>query len=352
MFAIVLGATLVVAQAPLLAASSGKTRAAYTILTFRLPRWQILAGQTWPRLLGCCWRWPGKRRSWLGLFWPVAAVQDAVARAVLRFYGSGRRAVVVGVCHQPMVCAGAAPHAGRVRAVGRVPRGSLSVGGGRGGAPGVATAACLLYGSCWQRLLCAGGRGAVRQRRIRALCSGCVPARRSRCWLCWPCLLCRARSGAAPGGDGKVRKAAPSAVFIPAQRAHTSQEVPCKCCISGMPPAAEPAPRAGRIAPVLVLLALVAALESAHRCFCGCAGRTGSSPLKQRTAPLPRLKVSRCKGGRFGSGDTGLAFTLSDGVLTSAPRPQAAGRPRSPQFYEQCAACCAGRGLCRPQRRG
>ena len=83
-FAIVLGATLVVAQAPLLVASSGKTRAAYTILTFRLPRWQILAGQTLATAFGMLLALAWQAAVWLGLFWPVAAVQDAVAG---RYFG-------------------------------------------------------------------------------------------------------------------------------------------------------------------------------------------------------------------------------------------------------------------------
>ena len=82
---------------------------------------------------------------------------------------------------------------------------------------------------------------------------------------------------------------------------------------------------------VLVLLALVAALGIGAQAFLWLCWPHGQFALEAEDGSLAALEGFTVQGGRFGSGDTGLAFTLSDGVLTSAParKPPAAPAPRS-----------------------
>lgn len=82
---------------------------------------------------------------------------------------------------------------------------------------------------------------------------------------------------------------------------------------------------------VLVLLALVAALGIGAQVFLWLCWPHGQFALEAEDGSLAALEGFTVQGGRFGSGDTGLAFTLSDGVLTSAParKPPAAPAPRS-----------------------
>lgn len=83
-FGAVMAGTLLLAQWPLIAAGAGRTRAAYTILTFRMPRWQLYAGQTLATALGALVALAWQTAVWLGLYWPVTAIQDAVAG---RYFG-------------------------------------------------------------------------------------------------------------------------------------------------------------------------------------------------------------------------------------------------------------------------
>lgn len=103
---------------------------------------------------------------------------------------------------------------------------------------------------------------------------------------------------------------------------------------------------------VLVLLALVAALGIGAQVFLWLCWPHGQFALEAEDGSLAALEGFTVQGGKVRQRGHRSRFYAQRWCADERSGPQAAGRPRSPQFYEQCAACCAGRGLCRPQRRG